>query len=323
MLDSAPLILILPPPNSLNIAESSAFYSLFSSHKYLFLSVIIYFVYFCAFSIASASVIGACFAFVCLAFCAFKNGVSIKAVFKSIANFGAFEAVCVAILAFSAFAILGEIKSDRADYCEFSGMNFAFGAEFLIAQFRKISRFWRIILIAFPILMAIYFAIKRSAWERIIFFMSLAWIILLCVAFLGICSKCGATYHLVSGLFLSLFYALGVWLGICFRVHKIFSFIIPFLLIYALLQGGFKAYDERPRASYEAHRQWVQKWLDSAKNADSAGFDVVDFEVPDNFAHLHQQSWLWDSFSRTLYTYGITKKRLKVRFVKSSTAKEK
>ena len=298
----------------------------FISHKYFCLSIIVIFAYFCAFSIASASVIGASFALICLIYCVVCNAkklgaFSIKSLLKSFTQCGAFEAMCVVILAFSAYAILGEIKSERANYCEFKGINFTFGAEFLRAQFSKISIFFRQLLIVFPISMAIYFALKRSAWECIIFFASLAWIVMLCVAFWGICSKCGATYHLVSGLFLSMLFALGVCFGVCFGLHKFFSFLIPLLLAYALLQNGFKALDERPRASYESHRQWVQKWLDLAKNADSAGFDYVDFEVPEDFQHLREEAWLWDSFSRTLYIYGITKKRLKVHFVESGTKK--
>lgn len=287
--------------------------------------------YFCAFSIASASVIGASFAFICLFYCAtthykeskFSLDFSPKSLLKFFSKFGAFEAVCVVILLFSAYAILGEARSDRADYCEFKGMDFAFGWDFVMGQFNKISRFFRIIFVAFAIVVSVYFATKSRFFaknldfqiRRVIFFISLAWIFALCVAFIGICSKCGASYHLISGLFLAMLFALGVWFSVCLGIGGFFRFIIPLLLVYALLQNGFKSFDERPRISYEWHRQWVQKWLDEAAEADSAGLDIVDFKVPSDFRHINEQSWLWDSFSRTLHIYGITKKRLKVRFV--------
>lgn len=232
------------------------------------------------------------------------------------------------ILLFSAYAILGEARSDRADYCEFKGMDFAFGVKFVAGWFSKISRFFRVIFIAFVVMMSAYFVLKSRSQDadfnirKIIFFISLAWIIMLCVAFVGICSKCGASYHLISGLFLAMLFALGVWFSVCFEIGSFFRFIIPLLLLYALLQNGFKSYDEHPRSAYLWHKQWVQKWFDEAAEADSVGKDFVDFKVPSDFRHINEQSWLWDSFSRTLHIYGITKKRLKVRFVADEVDKK-
>lgn len=229
--------------------------------------------------------------------------------------------MCVIILLFSAYAILGEAKSDRANYCEFKGMDFTFGADFVKGQFSKISSLFRAIFVLFAIIMSVYFVLKGRKQgadfnlRKVVFFISLAWIFSLCVAFVGICSKCGATYHLISGLFLAMLFALSVWFGVCLGAHKMFKFIIPFLLLYATLQNGFKPYDERPRSSYLLHKQWTQKWLDEAREADRAGMDFVDFKVPSDFRHINEQSWLWESFSRTLYIYGVTKKRLRVRFI--------
>ena len=234
------------------------------------------------------------------------------------------------ILLFSAYAILGEVRSDRADYCEFKGVDFAFGADFVKGQFSKISNLFRAIFIAFAVIMSVYFALKgrgctQSAdfkLRKIVFFISLAWIFTLCVVFVGICSKCGASYHLISGLFLAMLFALSVWFGVCLGMHKFFRFIIPFLLLYVALQNGFKPYDERPRSAYLWHKQWTQKWLDEAREADMAGLDFVDFKVPSDFRHINEQSWLWESFSRTLHIYGVTKKRLKVRFVADEMEKK-
>lgn len=343
-----PLLSKNPPPSCIyaeseKFAESSVIFRIFFAYRPLFLSAIFLFAYFCAFSIASASVIGASFAFICLIYCIisrykenrFFGKFSLKSLFNFLTKFGIFEALCVAILLFSAYAILGEIRSDRADYCEFKGINLAFGVKFMAHQFSKISRLFCVIFILFLLAMSAYFVIKSYFFtqnansqdtdfkvRRVIFFASLAWIFMLCVAFVAICSKCGATYHLVSGLFLAMLFALGVWFGVCFGVNKIFKFIIPLLLLYALLQNGFNSYDERPRSAYLWHKQWVQRWIDEAKEADSAGLDIVVFKVPSDFRHINEQSWLWDSFSRTLHTYGITKKRLKVRFVADEADKK-
>lgn len=326
-----------PPPScvcveSNNFAESSPIFRTFISHKYLFFSIALYFTYFCAFSIASASVIGASFAFICLVYCATTHYKESKFLLKSplkfLSKFDALEAICVVILLFSAYAILGEARSDRADYCEFKGMDFAFGMKFVAGWFSKISRFFRVIFIVFAVMMSVYFVLKSRSQDadfnirKIIFFISLAWIFMLCVAFVGICSKCGASYHLISGLFLAMLFALGVWFSVCLGIGRFFRFIIPFLLLYALLQNGFKSYDERPRSAYLQHKQWVQKWFDEAAEADSVGKDFVDFKVPSDFRHINEQSWLWDSFSRTLHIYGITKKRLKVRFVTDEANKK-
>ena len=216
-----------------------------------------------------------------------------------------FDILLMLVIVLWAYALYLSLKSGRADYC--GSFDIMSGLSYLKATFKSVrGAFFTLFFVA------VAFALC-SARFRIIVLGGILWIVVIIVFYTLTVSRCGATWYLMSGLFLSMLCVLSVFVSIILRRFKALKSIVALVILVAFLQP-FEPYKERPRSSYEFFKSHSQSWIDLAINADKHNKKELTIYVPKDFPHYHWESWFFPAFSRTLKNYGLVRGEMEIEF---------
>lgn len=269
--------------------------------------------YLAQFSITTASLILSSYAGSAIFIKILQNLKARRGILK---DFGAFDALLAVIVALWVIAAIYDLGSGRAQYCgEFdlrSGI--AYAAKSFASIRESFAMYFGATFIAVAVcaLRDIYH--KRDTLLARFFIISALWLCVMTLAYTLVVSKCGAKYYLMSGLFITMFFAQSVWIALlCARARWLEIAAAVLLVIVSL--SRFEPYDERPRNAYYFYKSHSQRWIDAATSAELLGQSEVLIEIPREFPHWQWEGWFFSAFSHTLYRYGVLHKPIQTRFV--------
>lgn len=202
-------------------------------------------------------------------------------------------------------ALVYAMKSGRADYC--GNFDIMSGIAYLKTTFKSIrGGFWTLFFVV------LFFTLFDKSFRNIALY-GILWICIIIIFFTLTVSRCGATWYLMSGIFLAMLFVESIFVVIILKRFNTLNLLIPIIMIIAFLQS-FEPFKERPRVSYAFFKSHSQNWIDLAKQADKQNKKELTIYIPKDFPHYHWESWFFPAFSKTLKNYGLIHNDLNITF---------
>lgn len=222
-----------------------------------------------------------------------------------------FDLCLLVIIILWAIALWQMIHSGRAQYC--ASFDLTRGIAYLDTTLKGIRGGFLWLFGAAYILSLLGAFFIKSPQHRLALFALILWIPCLVVFYTLTTSKCGATWYLMSGLFMAMLVFMVVAMSILVARYRASYALISLFFFIALFQS-LQPYNERPRLSYAYFKSHSQSWIEQMQQAQMEGKTHIEIYVPEHFGHHHWNGWFAPSFPRTLRTFGLLEKDIKVTF---------